>query len=73
MSDNGIIDYNEGNWELKMKTAEKLEKRVSFRMTESENQQLNNISKLLGCRPSDTLRLALTSMNMAAEEYKNAI
>ena len=53
-----------------MPASQKLAKRVSFRMTESENQQLNSISKLLGCKPSDTLRLAMASMNIAAEELK---
>lgn len=65
-----LVVYNGGNRRIQMQKSQKLEKRVSFRMTEKENQQLKGISKLLGCKPSDTLRLAMASMNIAAEELK---
>ena len=46
--------------ETQMQSANKrLKKRVSFRLTEEENERLNRTAKILGCRPSDALRLHL--------------
>jgi hypothetical protein len=50
---------------------EKLEKRLTFRMTKSEADRLESASKALGCKPSDALRLATTSFLIAASELSN--
>ena len=50
-----------------MKAKEKLEKKVTFRITKSEGEQLDQVAKLLGCRPSDAMRWALTSVTCAAQ------
>lgn len=47
---------------------ERLEKRVTFRVTARENKKLNEIAQLLGCRPSDAMRIALESVTFAANE-----
>ena len=52
---------------------EKLTKRVTFRLTSSENDQLVKTAQLLGCKTSDALRIALTSVNLAANELEKAI
>jgi len=51
-----------------MKMSEKLEKRFTFRLTNKENQDLEATAKILGCNPSDAMRIALTSVNLAAKE-----
>ena len=51
---------------------EKLVKRVTFRVTKQENEQLNRTAKLLGVRPSDAMRLALGSITCAANEIATA-
>jgi uncharacterized protein (DUF1778 family) len=54
-------------------SSEKLTKRVTFRLTNSENDQLAKTAQLLGCKTSDALRIALTSVNLAANELEKAI
>lgn len=47
---------------------EKLTKRVTFRVTPSENKRLEDTAKSLGVKPSDAMRIALMSVNNAATE-----
>ena len=47
---------------------EKLVKRVSFRMTSQENEQLEKAAEALGCRPSDALRAAVSGLLIATGE-----
>ena len=51
---------------------EKREKRITFRLTKTENQDLEYTAKVLGCNPSDAVRIALTSVNLAARELSEA-
>ena len=51
---------------------QKLTKRVTFRVTNDELDQLTRTAEVLGVRPSDAMRLALTSVNLAAGELAEA-
>ena len=52
--------------------SQKLDKRFTFRLTQSENAELDRTAKLLGCSPSDAVRMGLTSLNLAAKELSAA-
>ena len=52
--------------------SEKLEKRFTFRLTKKEYAELEATAKLLGCNPSDAIRIAATSVNLAAKELAEA-
>ena len=51
---------------------EKRDQRFTFRLTLKENQELEAAAKLLGCNPSDAVRIGLTSVTIAAKELTNA-
>ena len=52
--------------------SEKLVKRFTFRLTQKEYQELEATAKMLGCNPSDAIRMAATSVNLAAKELASA-
>jgi len=51
-----------------IESQEKLTKRLTFRVTPSENKRLVDTAKSLGLKPSDAMRIALLSVNNAANE-----
>ena len=55
-----------------MNTKECRVKKVSFRLTETEAKKLEKAAQFLGCRPSDAIRMGLTSVSIAAAELAAA-
>ena len=51
---------------------QKLTKRLTFRVTNEESEQLARTAEVLGVRPSDAMRIALASVNLAAGELAEA-
>ena len=65
-----LLKLKNNRREKKMKdnSSNKLAKKVSFRLSESDNQLLQSTADFLGCRPSDAIRLGISSLNLAARE-----
>lgn len=55
-----------------MKMKERRVKKVTFRLTEAEHEVLSRTAEFLGCRPSDAIRMGLSSVNLAAGELASA-
>ena len=55
-----------------MASSEKLTEKVSFRLTVKESEELDKISRKLGCRPSDAMRMGLSAVTFAAGQLEPA-